>query len=170
MMNKTVFRILSLMALVALLASCARSLPDKLEKFVDDTEKNCDHYTADDWQKSINDFTKLVDDYTHSDQSYSNVERQKAARAIGRYQSLLIKNGVDQAASYLNTLKTIIPSYIDGFIEGLGSSINNLGKSLEGIFDQQELERAKDQLGTKLNELFGIPEDSSQEPKEQNAQ
>lgn len=50
-----------------------------------------------------------------------------AARAMGRYHSLLIKSCVEQPAAYLKELESILPSYLEGLVDGLGENAEELG-------------------------------------------
>lgn len=135
------------------------SAPQKLDNFVDKTELNCDRYDANDWQKSMAQYEKLVEDFNKPGRHYTDAEKQMAARAMGRYHSLLIKNGIEQSAAYLNELKSILPSYLEGLVEGLGEDSDEIKRSLEGLFDSEELEKTFSSLGETLEELFGGSED-----------
>ena len=74
---------------------------------------------------------------------------------MGRYHSLLIKNGIEASATYIKELKSILPSYLEGLVEGLDENSDEIGKSLEGLFDNEELYRVLDNLGEKLEGIFG---------------
>ena len=149
-------RFISTFLTVALMAACSNSnLPQKLDSFVDNAELKSGTYDAKDWEKSINQYEKIVEEYSASGKNYSEAEKQMAARAMGRYHSLLLKNGIQASASYLNELKTILPSYFEGLIEGIDEDSEKLEKSLEGLFDTEELEKAFEDLGTKLERIFG---------------
>lgn len=149
-------RCISILLASAMLAACSSSnIPQKLDSFVDNAELKSSEYDAEDWQKSMGQYEKLVEEYSNSGKEYSEAEKQMAARAMGRYHSLLIKNGVEQSAAYLKELQSILPSYLEGLVDGLGENSEDLGKTLEGIFDSEELEKAFEGLGSKLEEIFG---------------
>ena len=82
-------------------------------------------------------YEKLVEEYSYSGKEYSDAEKQMAARAMGRYHSLIIKNGIEQSAAYLKELESILPSYLEGLVDGLGENSEDLGKTLEGIFNSE---------------------------------
>ena len=84
-------------------------------------------------------YERLVEEYSNSGKEYTDAEKQMTARAMGRYHSLLIKNGVEQSAAYLKELEAILPSYLEGLVDGLGENSEELGKTLEGIFNSEEL-------------------------------
>lgn len=144
----------------AFIVACSSSnIPQKLDSFVDNAELNSSDYDAEDWQKSMLQYERLVEEYSNSGKEYTDAEKQMTARAMGRYHSLLIKNGVEQSAAYLKELEAILPSYPEGLVDGLGENSEELGKTLEGIFNSEELEKAFEGLGNKLEEIFeGIEE------------
>lgn len=149
-------RFILLFPALVLLATCSNSnMPQKLDSFVDNAELKSNDYDAEDWQNSMLQYEELVEEFSNSGKEYSNAEKQMAARAMGRYHSLLIKNGIEQAAAYLKELESILPSYLEGLIDGLGENSEEFGKTLEGISNSEELEKAFDGLGNRLEELFG---------------
>lgn len=149
-------RFILLFPALVLLAACSSSnIPQKLDSFVDNAELKSNDYDAEDWQNSMLQYEELVEELSNSGKEYSNAEKQMAARAMGRYHSLLIKNGIEQSAAYLKELESILPSYLEGLIDGLGENSEEFGKTLEGISNSEELEKAFDGLGNRLEELFG---------------
>ena len=149
-------RFILLFPALVLLATCSSSnIPQKLDSFVDNAELKSNDYDAEDWQNSMLQYEELVEELSNSGKKYSNAEKQMAARAMGRYHSLLIKNGIEQSAAYLKELESILPSYLEGLIDGLGENSEEFGKTLEGISNSEELEKAFDGLGNRLEELFG---------------
>lgn len=149
-------RFILLFPALVLLATCSSSnMPQKLDSFVDNAELKSNDYDAEDWQNSMLQYEELVEKFSNSGKEYSNAEKQMAARAMGRYHSLLIKNGIEQSAAYLKELESILPSYLEGLVDGLGENSEEFGKTLEGISNSEELEKAFDGLGNRLEELFG---------------
>lgn len=149
-------RFILLFPALILMATCSSSnIPQKLDSFVDNAELKSNDYDAEDWQNSMLQYEELVEEFSNSGKEYSNAEKLMAARAMGRYHSLLIKNGIEQSAAYLKELESILPSYLEGLIDGLGENSEEFGKTLEGISNSEELEKAFDGLGNRLEELFG---------------
>ena len=150
---------LSIVVIIAttfVVLSCSNTTaPQKLDYFVDKTELNCDKYDADDWQKSMVQYDQLVKEFNKPGKQYTEAEKQMAARAMGRYHSLLIKNGIEQSAAYIEELKQVLPSYLEGLVDGLGESSDEIGKSLEGIFNSEEFEKAFESLEEELEDIFG---------------
>ena len=153
-MNKIAVKFFSLAVAVALIAGCISNNPvQKLDSFVDNAELKSDSYNAQQWANSMKQFEKLVEDYNAPGKTYSEAEKQMAARAMGRYHSLLIKNGVKATASYLEEMESILPSYLEGLVDGLGENSEEIEKSLENLFDSEELEKAFKDLGNSLEEI-----------------
>lgn len=149
-------RFILLFPALVLLATCSSSnIPQKLDSFVDNAELKSNDYDAEAWQNSMLQYEELVEKFSNSGKEYSNAEKQMAARAMGRYHSLLIKNGIEQSAAYLKELESILPSYLEGLVDGLGENSEEFGKTMEGISNSEELEKAFDGLGNRLEELFG---------------
>ncbi len=153
-------RFIIIVLILASIAACSSSnVPQKLDSFVDKAELESSDYDAEDWQKSMSRYEILVEEYSYSGKEYSDAEKQMAARAMGRYHSLIIKNGIEQSAAYLKELESILPSYLEGLVDGLGENSEDLGKTLEGIFNSEEIEYAFEGLSKKLDEILSGTED-----------
>ena len=152
---KLLFSRLSVVAAVSALAiSCmVTSIPQKLDRFVDKAELKSASYTSADWERSVAEYDKLADKYTSSEQDYSQEEQQMAARAMGRYHSLLLKNGIQQSEDYLEKLKDELPAYLDGLAEGLGKRAEDIEKALEKILSDKKLEKSLENLGEKIEKI-----------------
>ncbi len=146
---------------IAFIAACSSSsIPQKLDSFVDNAELESRDYDVEDWQESKLQYEKLVEEYCNSGKEYTDAEKQMAANAMGRYHSLLIKNGIEQSATFLKELEAILPSYMEGLIEGLGENSEEIGKTMGGILNSEEMEKAFEGLGNKLDEIFGGVEET----------
>lgn len=140
---------------IMLLSGCITSnAARKLDSFVDDTELKSDSYNADDWKKSISQYERLVEEYSTSRRTYTDAEKQMAARAIGRYHSLMLKYGIEASAAFLEELKSVIPSYLEGLIEGLEENTKGLEKTLEGLFEGEDFEQTLGGLSEQLENIF----------------
>lgn len=140
----------------AMFTSCATaSLPERLDSFVDKAELKSEKYDNDDWTKSMEQYEKLLDEYTNSKKEYTDAEKQMALRAMGRYHALLVKNGIKESANYLKELGKLLPSYLDGLVDGIGEDSEGFLNELEEAFDSEELKESLDNLGSALENLLG---------------
>ena len=78
-----------------------------------------------------------------------------AARAMGRYHALLLKNGIEKGASFLKEFGKMLPEYLDGLASGLDENADGVGSALENLFDEEKMEKSLDALGSALEKLFG---------------
>jgi hypothetical protein len=148
----------SLIIFSLLLTSCIgsnRSVPQRMDSFVDNAELKSDSYSAEDWEKSEATFEKLVSEYENSPQKYTDAEKKMAARAIGRYHALLLKQGIKESASMILELGNILPDYIDGFVDGLKQDGEDFDGTLNNLLDTAALEKSMEELGSAIEELFG---------------
>ncbi len=149
------FRFITIIMASVLMAACSNSsVSQKLDSFVDNAELNSSGYDAEDWQKSMSQYEKLVEEYSNSGGECSEAEKQMAARAMGRYHSLLIKNGVKQSAAYLKELGSVLTPYLEGLADGFGEDSGEFGKGLEEFINSLELEKAFEELGKALEDIF----------------
>lgn len=148
--------VLIVAVMTVLMASCAsQSAPQKLDNFVDKTELNASSYSQSDWEKSAIEYQKLVDDYMYSGKEYTDVEKEMAARAMGRYHALLVKNGIEKGASFLKEFGKMLPEYLEGLASGLDENADGIESAIENLFDEEKMEKSLDSLGSALEKLFG---------------
>ena len=149
-MKHTLLILISLL----ILSSCSmQNLPVAMDKFVDNAELKGEHYSDSDWEKSTNEFEKLIAEYTNSDKEYTEAEKEMAARAMGRYHALLLKQGMAKSQEYIRSLGKILPEYLDGFAAEIGNS-EGLIKSLKSLIDTTAFESSMEKLGSALENLF----------------
>lgn len=106
------------MALLSVTA-CAtwKSVPEKLDEFVEETEKNVSGYSTGDWQASKEQFQALISEYSEHEDEYTPEEKAMVMKSIGRYHSMLIVNSLRDAWEFLKTMIQILPSYWEGVQE-----------------------------------------------------
>ena len=113
---KKVTLFLTMAALFLLAVSCKETLPKRFDSFVNKVEKNCDSYSADDWDKANAEFEKLTQEYNDNKSAYSQEEQNQINVAMAKYIGLVAKSGLNTAIDAVNGLINQIPS----FLEGLG--------------------------------------------------
>ncbi len=129
-------------------------IPQKLDKFVAETEKNCADYTKQDWEKSRREYRALLDDYKNSKEEFSNQEKEQAVRAMGRYNALLIKNGIVKSSIGIQEISAMLPDFIKGLSEGLEANSEEINRSLKSLVDTAKLSGAVQSLGDALGKIF----------------
>lgn len=126
--------IFAVVAIGLVLGSCANtSIPKKMDNFVGDAELEFNDYTEKDWNKSIERFDQLVDKYNEREDKYSDSEKKMAAKAILRYNVLLLKNGFSAAGDFLKGLGDIFPSILEGMSAGFSAGMEGVSAGMEGF-------------------------------------
>ena len=139
-MNKS--KVFAFIAALAIFVGCAstKSLPERFDSFVEKTENEFKDYTEADWEKSRQEYEGFVQEIKDNYDSYSTSEKVKMAEAIGRYNSILIQNGVGSATESIGDLIDQIPDVINDAIKNIDTvaikqSMDNLGNTIEGIIN-----------------------------------
>jgi hypothetical protein len=103
-------------ALAALLSSCVSPLSSRLNDYVNEVESSCQNWTEEDWELSQEEYAKLLEEYELNYDSYSQEEKDAINKAIGRYNGLLIRQGIEEAGSIIKEFGERLPSLIEGFM------------------------------------------------------
>lgn len=152
----------ALIAAVLMMTACNtwKSVPDRMDRFVANAEEKSSTYSAEDWEKSKADYQALISEFSEHEDQYSSEEKVRVMKDIGRYHALLVVNGLNEAASYLNTLKQILPSYLDG----IGEVVN---ENKEGVLGMIRDILSPSGIGESLKDLMedidDLAEDASEE-------
>ena len=135
-------KVFAFIAALAIFVGCAstKSLPERFDSFVEKTENEFKDYTEADWEKSRQEYEGFVQEIKDNYDSYSTSEKVKMAEAIGRYNSILIQNGVGSATESIGDLIDQIPDVINDAIKNIDNvaikqSMDNLGNTIEGIIN-----------------------------------
>ena len=99
-----------------LLHSCSSPLSSRMNEYVTEVETTCQNWTEEDWELSQEEYAKLLEEYELNYNSYTQEEKDAINKAIGRYNGLLIKQGIEEAGSVLKEFGERLPSLIEGFM------------------------------------------------------
>ena len=99
-----------------LLHSCSSPLSSRMNEYVTEVEATCQNWTEEDWELSQEEYAKLLEEYELNYDSYTQEEKDAINKAIGRYNGLLIKQGIEEAGSVLKECGERLPSLIEGFM------------------------------------------------------
>lgn len=99
-----------------LLQSCSSPLSSRMNEYVTEVETTCQNWTEEDWELSQEEYAKLLEEYELNYDSYTQEEKDAINKAIGRYNGLLIKQGIEEAGSVLKEFGERLPSLIEGFM------------------------------------------------------
>ena len=162
----------AILLLSFLLSSCAtwRSVPDRLDSFVLNAESSAQNYSSEDWELSNTQYQNLVDTYWDNLDKYSQEDRARVTKAIAKYQTLLVLNGISETAELINLIKEVAPAYLDGIKDAVNDSRSGILNTIRELVDFSEIEDSfsnlKEDVGGFIEELVdGVNEaiESTQE-------
>lgn len=99
-----------------LLCSCSSPLSSRMNEYISEVEAKCQNWTAEDWELSQEEYALLLEEYEQNYNSYTQEEKDAINKAIGRYNGLLIRQGIEEAGSMLKEFGERLPSLIEGFM------------------------------------------------------
>lgn len=107
--------IICILTLIAF-TCCSSTLSSRMNEYVSEVEASCQNWTEEDWELSQEEYAKLLEEYELNYDSYTKEEKDAINKAIGRYNGLLIKQGIDEAGNILKEFGERLPSLIEGFM------------------------------------------------------
>lgn len=114
-----------LFSVLIFLMSCSSPLSTRFESYVTQVEIDCKYWSDADWELSQEEYNLLLQEYEEIHSSLSQDEKDVINKAIGRYNGLLIKQGIEDATNVLQELGERLPSLIEGFISAFNESAEN---------------------------------------------
>lgn len=108
---------------IVLMSSCTSPLSSRLNDYVAEVESSCHDWTTEDWKLSQEEYAKLLEEYELNYDSYTQEEKDAINKAIGRYNGLLIKQGIEDAGSVLKEFGERLPSLIEGFMSAFEDKV-----------------------------------------------
>lgn len=116
-MKNSIFVALAVLTAFLLVASCSRSLPERMDDFVNKVEKNAPGYTEEDWDKVNQQFRDLCQEYRENKGSLTGDEVKQVRSAMSRYVGQVVKSGVQSVSDAIEEIGAQIP----GLLEDLGN-------------------------------------------------
>ena len=107
--------IICILTLIAF-TCCSSTLSSRMNEYVSEVEASCQNWTEEDWELSQEEYAKLLEEYELNYDSYTQEEKDAINKAIGRYNGLLIKQGIYEAGNILKEFGERLPSLIEGFM------------------------------------------------------
>lgn len=120
-------------AALVITVGCATtvSLPDRLDKFVEKTEKEYKNYSKEDWKKSREEYDALVAEMKENYDSYTTAEKVRTMQAMGKYGSMALGSEISGVSEELGDVLEQLPQTINDMIDQIDTA--SLRKSVEGI-------------------------------------
>lgn len=113
---RTITKALIAIAAITILVSWGKPLSTRMNDFVDNVEQNYKSWTEEDWDRSAEKYAKLLEEYKQNYDSYATEETAAINKAIGRYNGILIKQGLEGAGQKIKDFGERLPFLIEGFV------------------------------------------------------
>ena len=98
------------------LTSCEIPTSVKFDNYVDRVEENCDSWTEEEWQISREKYYELLEEYEANYENMTQEERDVINKAIGRYNGILVRKGLDKVDESVKGFIEKLPSLFEGFM------------------------------------------------------
>ena len=109
-----------IMLVVAMLSFASfQALVERFEKFVTEVEANYETYDEADWERVSEKHAKFKAVFKEKYDSLSDEEREAMNKGFGRYDVVVTKVKVKEAASTAKRFLKDAGEYVEGFIDGM---------------------------------------------------
>ena len=130
-MKKSILAALCAVILMVVGCATAASVPDRLDKFVEKTEKEYKNYTEDDWKKSKEEYDAIVAEWEQNYDSYSSADKTRAMKAMGKYGAMVLEHQIASASNGFESILESIPEKINNIINSIDTAA--VKENVEGI-------------------------------------
>ena len=113
------------------LTSCEIPTSVKFDNYVDRVEESCENWTEEDWEMSKEKYRQLLKEYEANYDNMTQEEREAINKAIGRYNGILVKKGLDKVDESIKGFIDKLPSLFEGFMSAFEEEMDNLEDEFE---------------------------------------
>lgn len=107
------------LAAVLLLAVSCKSLPSKVEEFVNDVEQNHASYTELDWSVMDAKYAEFKLEFVEKYDKLNQAEKEFINREFGRYDAIVAKSKVQSAFDNVKGVLKEAGQWVEGVVDGL---------------------------------------------------
>ena len=137
--------------LLAFGCATAVSLPDRLDQFVEKTEKEYKNYDENDWKKSREEYDAIMAEVEENYDSYTTEEKIRIVKASGRYGVLMLGKEISGGAEKVGGVLEKIPETINDVIDNIDTTairegVENIKKGIEGLTESIDTARLREKL------------------------
>ena len=135
-------------AILAIGCATTKSLPDRMDEFVEKTEAEYKNYTDEQWAKSKEDYNALVKEWEENMDSFSTSEKVRVMKSMGRYGAMVLEKEVAGASDSLGDILESIPETINDIIDQIDTaaikeSVDGIKNGVEGIIESIDTARLR---------------------------
>ena len=120
------------------LTSCEIPTSVKFDNYVDRVEESCENWTEEDWEMSKEKYRQLLKEYEANYDNMTQEERDAINKAIGRYNGILMKKGLEKVDESIKGFIDKLPSLFEGFMSAFEEEMDNLEDEFEKLEEKHE--------------------------------
>ena len=117
--------IIIVLFMMLFLTSCEKPISSKFENHIDKVENNCENWTDEDWEISREQYLILLEEYEANYDKLTQEEKDVINKAIGRYNGILVKKGIEKIDESITDFIDRIPSLFEGFMSAFEEETEN---------------------------------------------
>ena len=117
--------IIIVLFMMLFLTSCEKPISSKFENHIDKVENNCENWTDEDWELSREQYLILLEEYEANYDKLTQEEKDVINKAIGRYNGILMKKGIEKIDESITDFIDRIPSLFEGFMSAFEEETEN---------------------------------------------
>ncbi len=118
---------------ILFLTSCEVPTSVKFDNYVDNVEESCDDWTDTEWDISKEKYRQLLNEYEANYENLTPEEKEAINKAIGRYNGILMKKGIENIDQSIKKFVDRLPSMFEGFVSAFEEGMENLENKMEGL-------------------------------------
>lgn len=123
---------------ILFLTSCEIPTSVKFDNYVDDVEESCDDWTDTEWEMSKEKYRQLLNEYEANYENLTPEEKEAINKAIGRYNGILMKKGIENLDQSIKKIVDRLPSMFEGFMSAFEEEMDNLEDEFEKLEEKHE--------------------------------
>ena len=116
---------------ILFLTSCEVPTSVKFDNYVDDVEESCDDWTDTEWEMSKEKYRQLLNEYEANYENLTPEEKEAINKAIGRYNGILMKKGIENLDQSIKKIVDRLPSMFEGFMSAFEEEMEKLEDNME---------------------------------------
>ena len=120
------------------LTSCEIPTSLKFDYHLKKVENHSDDWTEEEWDMSKEQYRNLLKEYEENYDNMTQEERDKINKAIGRYNGILMKKGIEKVDESINSFIDRLPSLFEGFMSAFEEEMDNLEDEFEKLEEKHE--------------------------------
>ena len=120
------------------LTSCEIPTSAKFDNHLKKVENNSENWTEEEWEMSKEKYRQLLKEYEENYDNMTPEERAEINKAIGRYNGILMKKGIERVDESIDDFIDRFPSLLEGFMSAFEEEMEKLEDKIEKLEEKYE--------------------------------